>query len=102
MDVIVGEAERIAAQHGVEIYRERDFLVTDLFSASLTEGKHVLLICHESTLRQYMDLKEQKQQLVADGSYNAGARVEVARRMGELLSYSEEKIASLLAARDGG
>jgi hypothetical protein len=102
MDVIVGEAERIAANHGVEVYRESDFLVTDLFSASLTEGKDVLLICHESTRREYLELKARKQRLVDAGSYDADARVGVATRMGELLSYSEEKIASLLAAGDGG
>lgn len=99
MDIIVEEAERIAANHGVEIYREEDFLVTELFSASLTEGKHVLLICNESTRQEYMALKTRKEQLVDAGQYDAGARVEIARRMGELLSYSEEKIASLLATR---
>ena len=44
----IHEAERIAANNGAEAFRENDFLVTDLFSASLTEGKHVLLICRAS------------------------------------------------------
>jgi hypothetical protein len=98
MDAIVREAERIAANHDVEIYRETDFLVTDLFSASLTDGKHVLLICHESELQEYMDLKALKQRLVESGQYDADARAEIAHRMGELLSYTEEKLASLLRA----
>jgi hypothetical protein len=98
MDATIEEAQRIAANHGVGVYRETDFLITNLFSAELTDGKHVLLICHDSTRQEYMDLKAMKQQLIEDGQYDADARVEVARRMGELLSYTEEKIASLLAS----
>ena len=101
MDAIVGEAERIAASHGVEVFSETDFLVTDLFSASLTEGKHVLLICRESTRQEYMDLKALKLQLVESGQYDATARADIARRFGGLLSYSDEKINSLLAAGAG-
>lgn len=101
MDVIVQEAERIAASHDVEVYREADFLVTDLFSASITEGKHVLLICHESTRRDYMDLKALKQQLVDSAEYDADARLDIARRFGGMLSYSDEKINSLLASGAG-
>jgi hypothetical protein len=101
MDLMVHEAERIAANHGVEVYRETDFLVTDLFAASLTEGKHVLLICRESTRQEYMALKALKLRLVESGQYENAAREEIAHRFGELLSYSEEKIASLLASKDG-
>lgn len=98
MDATIEQAERIAANHGVGVYRETDFLVTNLFSASITDGKHVLLICHDSTRQEYMDLKALKQQLVEADQYDADAQTEVARRLGELLSYTEEKIASLLAA----
>ena len=98
MDATIQEAERIAADNGTGVYRETDFLVTDLFSANLTDGKHVLLICNETTLQEYMDLKARKQQLIEAGQYDSDARVEVAKRMGELLSYTEEKIASLLAS----
>ena len=101
MDAIVHEAERIAANNGAEAFRENDFLVTDLFSASLTEGKHVLLICRASTHQEYMDLKALKLRLVESGEYDASARVEIAHRLGELLSYSEDKIASLLASEGG-
>ncbi len=101
MDIIAGEAERIADNHGVEVYRETDFLVTDLFAASLTEGKHVLLICTAPTREEYMALKALKQQFVDAGQYDADARLEIATRMGELLSYSEEKIGALLDAEGG-
>ena len=101
MDVIVRESERIAAENGTEIYRETEFLVTDLFPAALTEGKHVLVICSESTYMEYMGLKALTQRLAESGQYEGDARTDVARRFGEMLSYSEEKISSLLASEGG-
>ena len=101
MDVIFQEAVRIASENGAEIYRETDFLVTDLFSSSITDGKHVLLICSEATRQEYMDLKQMKRQLEESGQYDEAARENIARRMGGLLSYSEEKINSLLSSEDG-
>ena len=44
MDALFDDAVDVAESHGVGIYLESDFLVTDLFSASLTEGKDVLLV----------------------------------------------------------
>ncbi len=101
IDELIVEAERFAAENGVEVYRETHFLVTDLFPTSLTEGKHLLYVCHEATHQEYMELKAYKQRLIDSDSYDAAARLEVATRMGRLLSYSEEKIASLLAAGEG-
>ena len=102
MDALVEDARRVAADHGVEVYRETDFLVTDLFPADLTEGRHVLLIYRGATKQEYMDLKVVKQRLIESGSYDAAARVSLARSLGGLLSYSEEKIDASLAARDPG
>lgn len=99
MDAVYDEAERIASDHGVQVFREADFLVTDLFPASLTEGKHVLVICHRSALQEYLELKSLKQELETAGKYDATARIDIARRFGQLLSYPEEKISSLLASR---
>ena len=96
LDALVEDAIRIAESNGAEIYRETDFLVTDLFPAELTEGKHVLLISTATTRREYMELKAEKDYLIAEGRYEGEARVRVARRFGELLSYSEEKIQALL------
>ena len=96
MDALVEEAERIARDHKVELFRETDFLVTDLFSADLTEGKHVLLIYRGNTRQEYMEIKEEKLRLEGLGQYEGEARREIARRFGALLSYSDEKIASLL------
>ena len=97
MDALVHEAERIAGDHNVEIYRETDFLVTDLFSADLTEGKQVLLIFRGDTRQEYEELKAEKIRLEGMGEYEGEARRAVARRFGALLSYSDEKIETLLA-----
>jgi hypothetical protein len=97
MDLLIEHAARIAADHNVEIYRESDFLVTDLFAADLTAGKDVLLIYHGSTLREYLDLKAAKHELVDSGAYRGEARRQVAVQFGHLLSYSDAKIDALLS-----
>ena len=97
MDAMVEEATRIAAGHDVEVFRETEFLVTDLFSTDLTEGKHVLLIYRGTTRQKYMDLKGEKARLESLGQYEGENRARIARQIGALLSYSDEKIEELLA-----
>jgi hypothetical protein len=97
MDLLVEEAERLATENGAEIWRERDFLVTELFTAELTEGKHVLLLYTGDTLQAYLDLKVDKERLLDRGAYSGEARREIARRMGRLLSYPEETIERMLS-----
>lgn len=96
MDALIEEAERIAARNNVEIYCEDDLLVTELFPAELTEGKHVLLIYKGRTLEKYLQLKAEKRRLEQAGEYQGRAREEVARKFGRLLSYPKEKIDELL------
>jgi hypothetical protein len=96
MDALINEARRIAKENGVEIYREEDFLVTDLFPADITEGKHVLFIYKGATWQDYMDLKTRKNLLISQGRYSGNEREEIARSMGKLLSYTNEKINNLL------
>lgn len=101
MDAMIEEAQRITAEHRVELYREADFMVTDLFSSELTEGKEVLLIYRGETLQKYMALKAEKERLLSEGRYEGALRTDLARRFGRLLSYSEEKIEALLDPREG-
>ena len=96
MDALEEEATRIAKEHNVEVFRETDFLVTDLFPENLTVGKHVLLIFRGETWQTYMDLKAEKARLETLGQYEGEARAQIARQFGALLSYSDEKIAALL------
>lgn len=96
MDALIEDARRIAAENHVEIYRDDDFLVTDLFPAEITQGKHVLLIYRGRTKQKYLDLKEKKKKLEKTGQYRGVKRQEIARSLGKLLSYPEEKINALL------
>ncbi len=96
MDGLMDEAQRIAQLNQVELYREADFLVTDLFPSEVTDGKHVLLIYRGSTKQEYLDLKAEKARLVQAGQYHGAARREIARRFGQLLSYPDETINNML------
>ena len=92
MDSVFDDAIRIAGNHNVQVFRETDFLVTDLFSAELTEGKDVLFFCHDSTFQEYEALKAEKRRMEESGEYQGEARTEIARRFGRLLSYPEATI----------
>jgi hypothetical protein len=99
MDALMEDTERIAGDNGANIYREEDFLVTDLFPESITEGKHVLVIYLDPVKEEYLALKAEKEALVEKGAYEGEARREIARKMGRLLSYPEERIEQMLSSR---
>lgn len=96
MDALEREVRKKSAEWEVEIHRETDFLVTDLFPVSATEGKDVLIIYRGDTLAEYQTLKARKAELVADGSYDAAARKELTWSLGKMLSYPDAKIEQLL------
>lgn len=97
MDALVDEAEKIIARNGALSYRETDFLVTDLFPEEVTAGKHVILIYNDPVKDEYMALKARKQQLIDEGNYEGEPRKDIARGMGRLLSYPEERIERMLS-----
>jgi hypothetical protein len=97
MDHLMEDAEVIADRNQVEIWRETDFLVTDLYPADVAEGKHVLLIYTGETLDRYLQIKADKKALQDAGDYTGEARENIARRFGRLLSYPEPVIDDLLA-----
>jgi hypothetical protein len=96
MDGVMDDAMVIAERNGVQMWRETDFLVTDLYPADVAEGKHVLLIYTGDRLEQYLELKADKARLVATGDYEGAARKEIARRFGRLLSYPDPVIDDLI------
>ncbi len=98
MDKIMEEAQRVAERNHVQLYREKEFLITDLFPESETTGKDVLLIYQGTTKEEYLQLKEDKKQLIAAGQYTGKSREEIARRFGRMLSYPAHRINELLAA----
>jgi hypothetical protein len=99
MDALIAAAERIAKDNKVQLYREADFLVTDLFPPAATADKHVLLIYQGSTKDEYLNLKKQKAELIKAGKYTGAAREQIARKLGKLLSYPDAKIDELLKAQ---
>ena len=74
MDALVDEAERIAQEEGVLLYRETDLIVTDLFPADVALGKHVLLIYKGTTLDEYLALKQRRSELQESGTYEGEAQ----------------------------
>lgn len=96
MDAFMRDAQRVAKEQRVQIYCEPDLLVTDLFPASITAGKQVLLIYKGSTLDEYLALKQRKAALVQAGAYSGKAREEIAREFGKLLSYPDATLDRML------
>ena len=101
MDDLVQDAERIAQEEGVKLYRETDLIVTDLFPAEVAEGKHVLLIYKGATLDEYLALKKRKSESVDAGTYTGEARRDIARQFGRLLSYPDANIEELIDKNTG-
>ena len=96
MSQLLPDAERIAEENGASIYLEKDFLVTDLFPEDITAGKHVLLIYLDPIKDKYLALKQEKEELIKSEEYYGEARQNIARKMGRLLSYPEERIEKML------
>ena len=101
MDRFLPDAERVAARNQVQLYRERDLLVTDLFPPDVALGKEVLLIYQGTTLDEYLGLKAEVKELERAGQYTGKAREEIARRFGRMLSYPAWRINQLLAEQTG-
>ena len=64
--------------------------ITDHLS-EIFENSSVLL-----TIQQYLQIKTDKAQLIANDQYEGEAREEIARRFGRLLSYPEKVITDLI------
>ena len=102
MDEMIDEAKVIADRNHVLLYRETELLVTDLFPASYTQGKEVLLIYQGATKDEYLTLKQEVWKLQQEGAYSSTARESISRRFGKLLSYSDEYITKLMAENAAG
>ena len=88
----------IAERNGVNYYRESDFLVTDLFKSSRTDGLTLFVIYKGDTLVKYNALKVRKAELIAASKYDKAGRREIAVGFGGLLDYSDEVINRLIEA----
>jgi len=97
MDAMMDDAKVIAKRNRVQMWREHDLIVTDLYPADVATGKHVLLIYTGDSLDTYLTLKHDKEALVSAGNYSGAAREAIARRFGQLLSYPEDVISELIS-----
>ena len=97
-DSFLPEFLNLCERYSVKLYAEDDPLLTDLFPLSLNKGKYnVLFYQDDSVLREYLNLKEEKRQALKSGTYTPERRLRIARQYGQLLSYTEDGIARLLA-----
>lgn len=101
MDAFLIGAESIANGYNVSIYRETDFIQTDLFPDAMVVDKEVLMIYQGQGLAKYQTLKADRAALVDTGEYEGENRVKIARRFGRLLGYSPRGINRLLGAKTG-
>lgn len=99
MDAMMHDATVVARRNGVELYRESELLVTDLYPADVAEGKDVLLVYTGDTLEAYLALKAEKTGMLENGTYTGAAREDLARKFGRLLSYPDGVIDELIAKR---
>jgi len=97
MDRFLPEAKKVAARYNVQVYRESELVVTDLFPSDVAKGKDVLLLYQGTTLEQYLSLKSDKKELEKRGDYDSETRLELSRRFGRLLSYGPREINRLLS-----
>ena len=91
-------SEEICQKYGTHFYLEDEPLLTDLFPISMNKGKWNIIYWREKEdLDSYLQIKADKQALLASGEYCAEARRQIALRFGQLLSYPEERSLALMA-----
>ncbi|MCE7995331.1 MAG: VOC family protein [Roseivirga sp.] len=97
MDEFLPLARQEASKYNVEIYREPDLIITDLFPHDVAKDKEVLILFQGNTKDAYLKLKEDQKRYQGDGDYSVAERQDIARRFGRLLSYTPRNINRLLA-----
>ena len=83
MNSIFAKAEQIATGYGVQVYREPQFVETDLFPIEKTKGKEVLIIYRGTTKDEYLQLN------------NDGSRRAIPRKNTRGNSEANGKVAEL-------
>ena len=66
MDEFYPLAVEAAAKYNVEVFREKELIVTELFPADVAAGKEVLLLYQGQTLEAYQKLKADQKTAGAD------------------------------------
>ncbi len=97
MDQFYDLAVAEASQYNVKAIRESEFLTTDLFPSSVTEGKEVILLFQGTTYESYLEIKADKERLEEANEYQGTAKRDIARRFGRLLGYQPSYVNELLS-----
>jgi hypothetical protein len=93
ISILLPKMKKIAEDHGVYFYLEKDLLITDLFPDVDMRNRWVFVIYKKKIiLDSYIALKAEKENLVQNEKYAGVARKEIARKMGKLLGYSDSYI----------
>ncbi|MBN1682999.1 hypothetical protein JW865_05550 [Candidatus Bathyarchaeota archaeon] len=96
LDILLKPTEIVAQEYNVKIFVEKDFLTTKLFPPELTEGKSVIFLAADDlVLEEYHNLKNMKEKSIKENNL-LNVEEEIAWKFGKLLSYSPEKIRSLI------
>ena len=98
MDVFYPDVAILAERKGISVYRDATPLNTDLFS--FDEGNEIVMLYKGDTLDRYLAIKADQARLIEAGEYEGEARLDIARRFGRLLSYSDEAIERMLVGHD--
>lgn len=104
-DSYLDEVRELCRKYGIQYYQEDDAFLTDLFPEELNRDKYNFLFYRtDDILETYLELKAEKEKLVAQSAYAGEKRRQIAKKFGRLLSYPEEGISRLIAkaaANDG-
>ncbi len=86
-------SEKIVREFGIQSYLEKSLLITDLQSEEFTKSKYsILYYSHDEVLKEYLDLKKRKEELMKTKQYDEKNRKQISREFGRLLSYPDELI----------
>lgn len=97
LESIIHQARQIAREYDLILDVDNDFLTTKLFNPEYTRGKIVIHIAAEqAVIDEYKALKEYKKRHVENGTLTNEIEVDIAWKLGRLLSYSDEVIKDLL------
>ena len=96
MALFLPEATKIAAKYNVQLYLEKDLIITKLFPADVAKDKEVLLLYQGHTLDRYLAIKRDQSDLTHHGIYNEQEALDIAVRFGKLLGYSSKGIQKLI------
>lgn len=97
LESIIHQARQIAREYDLILDVDSDFLTTKLFNPEYTRGKIVIHIAAEqAVIDEYKALKEYKKRHVENGTLTDEIEVDIAWKLGRLLSYSDEAIEDLL------